>query len=113
MSATIVLQMQSGLKIEADVKTFPDLILADLAPKEPLIVFVEVVATDGAITPRRLEAIYEITDSAGFDRKQVAFLTAYQDRNSAGFKKTVAQLAWGTFRMVRVRAQSDRSLARR
>jgi hypothetical protein len=85
-----------GLKIEAD-KNLPDLILADLAPREPLIVFVEVVATDGAITPRRLEAIYEITDGAGFDRKQVAFLTAYQDRNSAGFKKTVAQLAWGTF----------------
>lgn len=85
-----------GLKIEVG-KNLPDLILADLAPKEPLIVFVEVVATDGAITPRRLDAIYEITDGAGFDRKQIAFLTAYQDRNSAGFKKTVAQLAWDTF----------------
>ena len=85
-----------GLKIEAD-KNLPDLILADLGPSEPLIVFVEVVATDGAITPRRQEAIYELTDAAGFDRKQIAFLTAYQDRQSAGFKKTVAQLAWGTF----------------
>jgi hypothetical protein len=85
-----------GLKIEAD-KNLPDLILADLGPSEPLIVFVEVVATDGAITPRRQEAIYELTDAAGFDRKQIAFLTAYQDRQSAGFKKTVAQLAWGAF----------------
>lgn len=85
-----------GLKIEAD-KNLPDLILADLGPREPLIVFVEVVATDGAITPRRQEAIYALTDAAGFDRKQIAFLTAYQDRESAGFKKTIAGLAWGTF----------------
>lgn len=85
-----------GLKIEAD-KNLPDLILADLGPKEPLLVFVEVVATDGAITPRRRDAIFALTDAAGFDRQQVAFLTAYQDRESAGFKKTVAQLAWGSF----------------
>lgn len=85
-----------GLRIEAD-KNLPDLILADLGPSEPLIVFVEVVATDGAITPRRREAIHELTDAAGFDRRQIAFLTAYQDRQSAGFKKTVARLAWGTF----------------
>lgn len=85
-----------GLKIEAD-RNLPDLILVDLGSKEPLIVFVEVVATDGAITPRRQEAIYALTDAAGFGRKQVAFLTAYRDRDSAGFKKTIAQLAWGTF----------------
>ena len=85
-----------GLKIEAD-RNLPDLILADLGPPEPLLVFVEVVATDGAITPRRQEAIYAITDAAGFDRTQVAFLTAYQDRASAGFKKTVAQLAWNSY----------------
>jgi hypothetical protein len=85
-----------GLKIEAD-KNRPDLILADLGPPEPLIIFVEIVATDGAITPRRQAAIYELTDAAGFARRQVAFLTAYQDRDSAGFKKTVAQLAWNTF----------------
>ncbi len=85
-----------GLKIEAD-KNLPDLILADLGPKAPLIVFVEVVATDGAITPRRQEAIYALTDTAGFDHKHIAFLTAYRSRESAGFKKTVAQLAWDTF----------------
>jgi hypothetical protein len=85
-----------GLKIEAD-KNLPDLILADLGHNEPLILFVEVVATDGAITERRRDAIHALTDTAGFDRKQVAFLTAYRDRQSAGFKKTVAQLAWGSF----------------
>lgn len=85
-----------GLRIEAD-KNLPDLILADLGPKDPLLVFVEVVATDGAITPRRQEAIFAMTDAAGFHREHVKFLTAYTDRDSPGFKKTVAQLAWGSF----------------
>lgn len=85
-----------GLKIDASAN-LPDLILADLGPEEPLIVFVEVVATDGAITPRRQEAIFDLTDPAGFKRSQVAFLTAYHDRQSAGFKKTVAQLGWGSY----------------
>lgn len=85
-----------GLKIEVD-KNLPDLILVDLGPAEPLIVFIEVVATDGAITARRQEAIYKLTDTAGFKRSQIAFLTAYQDRESAGFKKTVSQLSWGSF----------------
>lgn len=85
-----------GLKIEAD-KNLPDLILADLGPNDPLIVFVEVVATDGAVTDRRKAAMFALTDAAGFDREQIAFVTAYQDRASAGFKKTVGALAWGSF----------------
>jgi hypothetical protein len=85
-----------GLDIEAQ-KNLPDLILVDLGPVEPLIVFVEVVATDGAITPRRQEALYAITDKGGFGRSQVAFVTAYADREAAGFKKTVTGLAWGSF----------------
>jgi len=85
-----------GLKIEAD-KNLPDIILVDIGPKDPLLIFVEVVATDGAITDRRQEAIYEITDRAGFDRSKIVFVTAYQDRQSSGFKKTIAGLAWNSF----------------
>jgi hypothetical protein len=85
-----------GLKIEPD-KNLPDVILADLGPTEPLIVFVEVVATDGAITARRQDAIYAITDAARFHRSQIAFLTAYMDRDSAGFRKTISALAWNSF----------------
>ena len=85
-----------GLNIEAD-KNLPDIILADLGPTEPLIVFIEVVATDGAVTPRRRKALFALTDEAGFSSDQVAFLTAYQDRESAGFRKTVSGLAWGSF----------------
>lgn len=85
-----------GLNIQPD-KNLPDLILADVGPAEPLIIFVEVVATDGAVTERRQQAIFELTDEAGFAREQIIFLTAYQDRASAGFKKTVTQLAWNAF----------------
>jgi len=85
-----------GLKIEAD-KNLPDLILVDLGPSSPLIIFVEIVATDGAITPQRQESLYRITDAAGFGRHQIAFVTAYQDRSTAGFKKTVSHLAWNSF----------------
>lgn len=85
-----------GLQIEVD-KNLPDIILADLKPTDPLIIFVEVVATDGAITERRRDAIFDIIDKAGFKRSQIAFLTAYEDRESAGFKKTVAQLSWDSF----------------
>ncbi|HAP98658.1 MAG TPA: restriction endonuclease [Rhodospirillum rubrum] len=85
-----------GLRIEAD-KTLPDLILADLGPKDPLLVFVEVVATDGALSPQRQRAIHALTEAAGFSPAQVLFLTAYQDRQSPGFRKTVGQLGWGGF----------------
>ncbi len=85
-----------GLNIEAQ-KNLPDLILVDLGPSDPLIVFVEVVATDGAITARRQEALFDLTDRGGFKRSQVAFVTAYADRQSAGFKKTITGLAWNSF----------------
>lgn len=85
-----------GIKIEVD-KNLPDLILCDLAPAHPLLVFVEIVATDGAMTPMRQQAIHALTDAAGFERKHIAFLTAYSDRQSTGFKKTVSQLAWNTY----------------
>lgn len=90
------LASEIGLKIKVD-RDLPDMILADLGPADPLIVFVEVVATDGAITPRRQEAMLELTDEAGFQRSRVAFVTAFQDRQSAGFKKTVSVLAWSSF----------------
>ncbi|MEX1107904.1 MAG: BsuBI/PstI family type II restriction endonuclease [Dongiaceae bacterium] len=85
-----------NLNIKPD-RNLPDLILVDLGIDEILLVFVEIVATDGAITPRRQDALRMLTDEAGFNRTQVAFLTAYLDRESAGFRKTVSGLAWGSF----------------
>jgi hypothetical protein len=63
----------------------------------PLLVFVETVATDGAVTAERKEALLRIATTAGYRPQHVAFVTAYQDRGSSGFKKTVSRLAWGSF----------------
>lgn len=85
-----------GLAIPA-ARLLPDIVLVDLAPKTPLLVFVEVVATNGAITESRKEALLTLTSGAGFPPSQVAFLSAYMDRDRAAFKKTMANLAWGSF----------------
>lgn len=85
-----------GLDIQAQ-QNLPDLILVDLGEESAFIVFVEAVATDGAMTPRRVKALMDVALNAGFERSQVGFITAYQDRQSSGFKKTIPNLAWSTF----------------
>jgi BsuBI/PstI restriction endonuclease len=85
-----------GLKIETD-KLLPDTILVDLAPAEPLIVFVEAVATAGEITDARRGAFIELMTGAGFKASQVAFVTAFEDRNGQAFRRSIANLAWGSF----------------
>ncbi|MGW8346584.1 BsuBI/PstI family type II restriction endonuclease (plasmid) [Xanthomonas axonopodis pv. khayae] len=88
-----------NLKITAD-RNLPDIILVDLggggAPGF-LLVFIEVVATDGPITMQRQEAFMQIAADAGFKPDTVAFVTAYLDRSNAAFKKTIAELAWRSF----------------
>ncbi len=85
-----------GLKIESD-KLLPDTILVDLAPNEPLIVFVEAVATAGEITETRRAGFLDLITAAGFKASQVAFVTAFADRNSGAFKRAISNLAWGSF----------------
>ena len=85
-----------GLAIQAD-KNLPDTILVDLGPVHPLLVFVEVVATDGPISQRRKDALEELVAEAGFPAEHVAFVTAYLDRSAGPFKKTVDSLAWGSY----------------
>ncbi|HZK89565.1 MAG TPA: BsuBI/PstI family type II restriction endonuclease [Stellaceae bacterium] len=85
-----------GLKIEAD-RLLPDTILVDLGPAEPLVVFVEAVATAGEMTEARRSSFLGLMTSAGFKPTQVAFVTAFTDRNAAAFKRAVSNLAWGSF----------------
>ncbi|WP_029213127.1 BsuBI/PstI family type II restriction endonuclease, partial [Xanthomonas phaseoli] len=84
------------LKITAD-RNLPDIILVDLGGGGAtgfLLVFIEVVATDGPITMQRQEAFMQIAADAGFTPETVAFVTAYLDRSHAAFKKTIAAFAW-------------------
>lgn len=89
-----------GLKIDPS-KALPDIILVDLGTAEDgsemLVVFIEVVATDGPINRERKTALRTLAIEAGFNEKHLAFLTAYQDRAGAPFKKNVSDLAWGSY----------------
>jgi hypothetical protein len=88
-----------NLRIIAD-RTLPDVILVDLGNGDPdrvLLVFIEVVATDGPVTPQRQRALLDVATAAGFGAHRVAFVTAYFDRGHAAFKRTVPDLAWKSF----------------
>lgn len=85
-----------GLTIPAD-KSLPDIVLVDLGPVHPLLVFVEVVHTDGPVNDARKTALLQIAGGAGFPAEHVAFVTAYLDRDTATFRKTVSSLAWGSY----------------
>ena len=85
-----------GLTIQPD-RNLPDLILVDLGRAEPLLVFVEVVATAGPVSEARQTALMAIATEAGFSGNQVAFLTAYADRDDPAFKASVSELAWRSF----------------
>lgn len=87
-----------GLKISAD-RNLPDIVLADLGDQNSgiILVFVEVVATDGPVSSQRRQALLKIATEAGFPAARVAFVTAYLDRSSPGFRKTVPELAWRSF----------------
>ncbi|MBN1104457.1 MAG: hypothetical protein JXL84_13650 [Deltaproteobacteria bacterium] len=85
-----------GLHIKAD-RNLPDIVLVDIGPKSPLLVFLEVVATDGAITQPRMGALLDVAIQAGFNPKQVAFVTAFSDRRAGAFRKLASELAWGSF----------------
>jgi hypothetical protein len=90
---------QIKLKISAD-RNLPDIILVDLGDGKNgnvLLVFIEVVATDGPVTRQRQQALLKIATDAGFPSKRVAFVTAYLDRSHAAFKKTIPELAWHSF----------------
>jgi hypothetical protein len=85
-----------GLRIDP-AKSLPDVILVDLGLQHPLLVFVEIVATDGAVTETRQQALQALAREAGFGPDAVAFVTAYRDRSRGEFRKTVPALAWHSF----------------
>jgi hypothetical protein len=93
------LAAQLKLKIAAD-RNLPDIILVDLGDGKNghvVLVFIEVVASDGPVTAQRQEALLKIATDAGFPAKRVAFVTAFLDRSHPAFKKSVSELAWHSF----------------
>ena len=89
-----------GLHIDP-TRNLPDVILIDLGPDEVpesfLLVFVEVVATDGPISTARQKELLRLTTQAKIEPERVAFVTAYLDRDGGPFRKNLPILAWNSF----------------
>jgi len=75
----------------------PDLILADLGRKSPVIIFIECVASDGPINDRRKEELINLAKKASFREKDCAYVTVFRDRTDAVSRKLNPSIAWGTF----------------
>jgi hypothetical protein len=96
--------LESALQIKLDATALlPDLVLVDLDPPgrqgRILIVFVEVVASDGAVTEQRKAALLNLIASGqrAYGPEDAAFVTAYMDRAADAAKRTIPSLAWGSF----------------
>lgn len=91
---------QLGIVIDPS-KALPDIILVDLGDDigggDLMVLFAEVVATDGPITRQRKEVLTNIAREAGFEHAHLAFLTAFKDRNTSQFRKAIVEIAWGSY----------------
>jgi len=85
-----------GLRLDYS-RNLPDIILADVCLDAPKVVFAEVVATDGAITEQRKQALLRIAEDAGYQPSNIFFVSAFLDRSTPAFRKLVSEIAWSTF----------------
>lgn len=96
--------LESPLQIKLDATALlPDLVLVDLDPPgrqgRVLIVFVEVVASDGPVNEQRKAALLNLIASGprAYGPEDAAFVTAYMDRTADAARRTLHSLAWGSF----------------
>jgi hypothetical protein len=102
-------------------KSLPDVILVDLSPTngDILVVFVEVVHTDGPIDMQRKAALQAIALDAGFAVDHLAYVTAFADRSRSPYRTLVHNLAWDSFvwfvsepnNIVTLRSGTERNLS--
>jgi hypothetical protein len=96
--------LEHALQIRLDAaELLPDVVLVDLAPPgrlgKVLIVFVEVVASDGPVTAQRQRALLDLLAASprSYQAEDAAFVTAYSDRGGDPARRTVPSLAWRSF----------------
>jgi len=78
-------------------KLLPDIIVADTAGEKFLLVFIEVVHTDGPITGERKKALIKLAEASGLKEKDCAFVTVFASRSDPAYRKVQGSLAWGSF----------------
>ena len=96
--------LEHALQITLDAAhLLPDIVLVDLAPPgrigKVLIVFVEVVASDGPVTEQRKQALLDLIAGSPrhYQPEDAAFVTAYLDRSAGPARRTLPTLAWRSF----------------
>lgn len=95
-------KLAKALGIEIDPsKSLPDIILVDLGEDtgggDLVVIFAEVVATDGPINRQRKALLTQMAIEAGFEEEHLAFMTAFMDRSVPAFRKAIIEIAWGSF----------------
>lgn len=75
----------------------PDLILAELGEEQPIIIFVECVASDGPINDRRKQELVNMAQAANYRGTDCAYVTVFRDRADPTSRRLVPSVAWGTF----------------
>lgn len=55
------------------------------------------MGADGPINRQRKKILTTLAKEAGFDPEHLAFLTAFLDRSSQPFKKSISELVWGSY----------------
>jgi hypothetical protein len=96
--------LEGALKIRLDASSLlPDVVLVDLEPdarpQGVLLVFVEVVASDGPVTAQRRRALLDwiAASPRRYGPDDAAFVTAYADRGADAVRRTLYSLAWDSF----------------
>lgn len=90
----VALAASIGLKFDLG-SDLPDVILAEMRPPVRLL-FCEIVASDGPVTELRKNALLGIVRASEFPSDSVDFLSAFEDRESAAFRKSFSRLALGS-----------------
>ncbi len=85
-----------GLRLDY-TRNLPDIILADVQTRGTRVVFVEAVATDGAVTEARKQALLQVASEAGHRQEDVYFVSAFRDRGASAFRRLASELAWGSY----------------
>jgi hypothetical protein len=82
-----------------DERVLPDLVFADVGAigDELQLVFLECVATAGAMTRERVTNLRRWLADNGFATTRSVFGTVFADRADPAFRRYVGELAWGTF----------------
>ena len=115
-SRTKVIEQQNelarnlGINLSPD-GNLPDIILADVTPEGAILVFVEVVASTGAVSEQRRAELLTIGTDAGFAEGGMAFVSAFENRRS--LRRFIETLAWRSFAWVRTEPDNIIAMHRR